>query len=41
MVAVYGEHVLLLGLIGGVWAYGGCWRPPGAVRAGWLRIGVE
>ena len=31
MVAVYGVHLLLLG----VWAYGGCWRPPGAVRAGW------
>ena len=26
-----GVHLLLVGLIGGVWAYGGCWRPPGAV----------
>ena len=40
MVAVYGVHLLLLGLIGGVWAYGGCWRPPSAVRAGWWQIGV-
>ena len=40
MVAVYGVHLLLLGLIGGVWAYGGCWRPPGAVRAGWWEIGM-
>ena len=34
MVAVYGVHLLLLGLIGGVWVYGSCWRPAGAVRAG-------
>ena len=40
MVAVYGVHLLLLGLIGGIWAYGGCWLPPGAIRAGWWQIGV-
>ena len=34
MVAVYGMHLLLLGLIDGVCSYGGCWHPPGAVRAG-------
>ena len=40
MVAVYGVHLLLLGLIGGIWAYGGCWLPPGAIRAGWWQIGI-
>ena len=40
MVAVYGVYLLLLGLISGVRAYGGCCRPPGAVRAGWWQIGV-
>ena len=40
MVAVYGVHLLLCGLIDGVWACDGCWRPPGAVRAGWWQIGV-
>ena len=38
--AVYDVHLLLLGLIGGIWVYGGCWRPPGAVRAGWWQIGM-
>ena len=42
MVAVYGVHLLLLGLIGGVWVYGGCWRSPGAVRwqigMAWRRV---
>ena len=38
-VAVYGMHLLLLGLIDGVWAYSGCWHPPCAVRAGWWQIG--
>ena len=33
MVAVYGMHLLLIGLIGGVWAYGGAWRPHGKASA--------
>ena len=34
IVAVYDVHLLLLGLIGSVCVYGGCWHPRGAVRAG-------